>query len=154
MELTSRPGRDGDDRGSVLLLTLVLAVVLSIVALGLASYAAGGLRTSQVTTLRTSSSTAATSGMFYMLEELTTKRKTPCTTATGPTTTTVPIGLQPARFTVEIKCVTAGTIDGHPAVALASEVKESGRVVRRIDAVVAVPKFTHIVQIDSWKVSI
>jgi Tfp pilus assembly protein PilX len=150
MELTSRPGLDGDDRGSVLLLTLVLAVVLSIVALGLASYAATGLRTSQVTTLRTSSSTAATSGMFYMLEELTTKRKTPCTTAT---TTPVPIGLQPTRFTVAILCVPAGPIDGHPAVALASVVTESGHVVRRIDAVVAVPKGNHIVQIDSWKVS-
>jgi Tfp pilus assembly protein PilX len=151
MELTSRTGRADDDRGSVLLLTLVMAVVLSIIALGLASYAATGLRTSQTTTLRTSSSTTATSGMFYMLEELTTKRTTPCTTAT---TTPVPTGLvQPARFTVAVLCVPSGPIDGHPAVALAAVVTESGRVVRRIDAVVAVPRFTHTVQIDSWKVS-
>ena len=47
------------DRGSVLVLTLVLTVIMAIVVVAIARYAATGLRSSEVTTERTASNTIA-----------------------------------------------------------------------------------------------
>lgn len=45
-------GRDDEDRGAILVMTLIMCVILAIIATSLATYASAGLRTSRVTDLR------------------------------------------------------------------------------------------------------
>ena len=60
------------------MLALVLTVVLSIVVLGLATYVSTGLRTSKVSADRTGAAAAATAGIYFVVERLSTSSPLAC----------------------------------------------------------------------------
>lgn len=72
------------DRGNVLPIVLVVSVVLAIVVVGLASYAAGTLRYGQQVELASDRLAAADGGIDYLLDTLR-QRRTLCTSALAET---------------------------------------------------------------------
>jgi hypothetical protein len=135
------------DRGSILILTLLLTIVLAAIVLALATYATTGLATSKVTTERTASNALATDGMTWMIEDFAKKNVDPTTCAGSPFTP--PSGLI-AGGAVTITCTTQPDIDGHPTVLLVADATTSAGTRRRIDVVLQVPTAQRTTQVHSW----
>lgn len=158
MGLTPRPrdqvdsggaGTGRSDDGSVLILTLLLTVVLAAVVLALGTYAATGLTTSRVTTERTESNAAASSGLSYVIEELAKKQIAPESDCDG--VIPVPAGVVSSTgATVTIVCATQAEIDNHPTLLLTSTGITADGTERVIEAVVQVPRTQYSVQVHSW----
>src|SRR5580765_7742399 len=80
-----RYSRNGSqrDRGSILVLTLVMAVVLSLVIAAIASYVTSGLKYSKVVEDRADRLAAADGGLRYALERLQKGTYAACMTKLG-----------------------------------------------------------------------
>lgn len=65
-----RNARHADDRGSIMVMTLVLTIVMASVVLAITSYAAVGLRSSKVTDSRMERVAAAEAGVWWAAEQL------------------------------------------------------------------------------------
>jgi hypothetical protein len=106
--LRRRPRRPDQDRGSVLLLTMVLTLVLSTVAAALAGYAAVSLRATQVTENRADQLAAADAAIRYAVEKLR-LRQTLCTTSGGITGLPVNMADPLNDATVSVTCRRLGS---------------------------------------------
>lgn len=87
------------DRGSILILVLVLTVFLAVIATALANYAAVGLKTSDVSTERTDKLTAATAAVYVVIERDLAANPLSC-----PSSSTVPATAIPNRTAVSVTC--------------------------------------------------
>jgi hypothetical protein len=156
MESASAPATNPDDRGTILIITLILTVVLSVVVLAIATFAATGLRTSNVTTERTESNAVTASGLTWYIEELTAKRVTPDDLAwcsSSGVSNTVPSGvLSESGAGVVVECTTQALLEGHPTVLLSASGVTAAGTTRHIDTVVQVPLREYTSQIRSWTV--
>lgn len=148
-----------EDRGTILVLVLLLTVVLAIVALALAGFATVGLKTSNVATQRTESNSVASAGMFYVIEELSKKNirtdtGTPgldCSSPTPLLLSVPPSVLPDAGSSITIECTLLPVeIDNHPTVELNAVGVTPEGVTRRIDVVAQVPRDDYTVQVYSW----
>jgi Tfp pilus assembly protein PilX len=123
---------DQRDRGAVLVLALVLTVVLSIIVLGLATYVSTGLRTSKVSTDRTETTAAATAGIYFVVERLSTSSPFACDAAFA-----VPTAAVPGDIGVAIVCSKLTTTESPAQYRLESNTS-NGHVAGDIVAVVSV----------------
>ena len=138
-----------DDRGSVLIMTLILTVVFAGIAVTLAMYATTGLRTSKVTTGRTEGNAAATAGLYWVIEELTHKQVLPCD-GLDPPIPAVPAAIAPNGATVTVTCSSVGTHGGHPAVLLAATGTTADGHTSMVEAYVQVPNDTYTSRVYRW----
>lgn len=104
-----RRDRHNDDRGSALVMVLVLTLVLGVVTTALARYATVGLTYSKVVRDRADRLAAADGGMRYMIEKMRLKQ-TLCTTnaAQNGYTTVVPPSINGS--TIAVTCDRVGTL--------------------------------------------
>lgn len=101
------------DRGTVLPLVLVLAVVFAAVSLGLARYATSGLRYANVVEIRSDRLAAADGAMRFGIEKLRLNQSL-CTTEAGSgtgTTTAFPPTINGASATVTCQLIGSGADD-------------------------------------------
>jgi Tfp pilus assembly protein PilX len=145
---TTAAGRRRDD-GSVLILTLVLSVVLSLVVIGLATFAATGLATSDVTTERNAVVASATAAVQYEIEELAHKRSEPCSDA--DTQIPLPGALAINDASLTLWCRPAGWFDGHPAAVLEATASNPQTSVT-VSALVEVPRGKWRADVVGWSV--
>lgn len=146
-------GRGRSDRGTVLVLTLVLTVVLSLVIIALATYAMTGLKTSPVTTRRTESNAVTSAGLAFYIEELASKRIEPSTAVECTTTAqySVPLGvLPPNGLSVEIHCDSTRQVGFHPTYQLVATGRTTDGTERSVVVVAQVPRKQYTVQVYSW----
>lgn len=87
------------DRGSVMVMTLVLTVVLASVVVAITSYAAVGLRSSRVTDSRMERIAAAEAGVWWAAEQLVAG-----TECGDIDVTSVPAGLEMNSHAVTVSC--------------------------------------------------
>lgn len=121
--MSETPRRPAGDRGSILILTLVLTMVLSLVVIGLARYTMAGLATSDVSTERTERTAAATAGIYFVVEQLSVSAPAGC-----PAQQVLASSVVPGDVAVSVACskvtttespaiyeLVARTTDGHIA---------------------------------------
>jgi Tfp pilus assembly protein PilX len=138
------------DRGSILVLAMVLTLVLAFVTIAIARYATVGLATSQTTSHRTRSNAAASAALQWAIDEFAAKRLYPgvdCTTA--DTTIAVPAAALPYG-SVTLTCGPSDEVGNHPTVDLTAIATVDG-VTRTIDVLLQVPRDTYNAQIRSWE---
>lgn len=92
------------DRGTVLVLALVLTVVLSVVVLALTNVAATGLRTSGVTTSRTDARASVVAGVHYVADQLA-RGAAPCSVLE------IPQGFVAGADAVTVECEQLPSLD-------------------------------------------
>lgn len=130
--MTAMNAPDPRDRGAVLVLALVLTVVLSLVVVGLATYVSTGLRTSEVSTERTETTAAATAGLYFVVERLSTTDPIACDASFG-----VPASATPGDIGVTVACEKVSTTES-PAVYRLSSSTSNGHPAGDVVALVSV----------------
>ena len=149
-----RTGRH-DDRGAVLVLTLILTVVLAVIVVALAEYVTVGLKTSDTATERTETHTDSSNVMSWAIEQFAKKRLTPdadCDDAPDYATIAVPAALVSNGSTTTLECAQTEPISGEPVVHLvATSVDDQTRVV---ESTVEVPAYVHGARVSDWRVDI
>lgn len=142
--------RDPDrDRGAILVLTLILAVLLAFVVLAIAQFATTGLATSETTTERTESNASASAAMTWVAEEFAAKRLQPdADCSVDDTALTLPAGVVPYG-TATVTCSPSDEVGNHPTVALQATATV-GDVTRTIDVLLQVPLDQYTVQVSTW----
>lgn len=131
--------RHDGDRGTVLVLTLIFTVVLAVIALALAQYAAVGTGTSSTTDLRSETNADAAATVTWAMEafrvgDLTTDN---CLVATDITPTT-PTNVNGSSVT--LTCFSTAPTGYYPIVQLEAVAVKEG-VTRRVQAVVQFAAF-------------
>jgi hypothetical protein len=155
MALTG-PGDASRDRGSVLVITLVLVVVMAAIALGLARYAATGLRSSSVTNERTAGTAATSAGIYWVLDEFAKKRLGECTDSNPDpdvdysVPSAPPSAVVPSGATVALSCSDLGLLGGHPAFRIVADTTLSTGYTTTVTVDVQVPNDLYIVQVANW----
>lgn len=141
---------DTADRGTILILTLMLTVILAIVVLALASWSIAGLKTSKVTTERNRSNAITSSSITWVVEEFAAKRVQPQIDCTAvDTVIPVPAGVAPSGNT-SVLCSPLPDIGFHPAVKLSALGTTADGTERTISVVAQVPREQYTVQVRSW----
>lgn len=149
--------REQTDRGTVLILTLILTVVLALIVLALATYATTGLATSEVTDGRNESNAVVSAGLTWYLEELSREDvlrpddPLDCSMP-APPPTAVPAGILPAGAKVEVSCTTVAEVGNHPTVELLGVATTANGTTRTVKVVAQVPRDQNTVQVRSWDV--
>jgi len=144
------------DRGSVLVITLVLVVVMASIALALARYAATGLRTSDVTDDRTAGTAVTTAGIYWVLDEFARKRLGECTDSNPDpdidysVPNAPPSAVVPSGATVTLSCSDLGPVGGHPAYRIVADTTMSTGYTTTVTVDVQVPNDLYIVQVANW----
>lgn len=148
--------RSTTDRGSVLVITLVLSVILAVLVLALANFVTVGLRTSDVASERTESNADASAVMSWAVEQFAKKQLTPggdCGEApTYVTIPTVPASLSVNGSTTTLECAQTNPITGESAVHLIA--RSTGVQARVVEATVLVPLYSHGARVADWRVDI
>lgn len=129
--------RKGRDRGTVLVLTLILTVVLAVVVLALATYVTAGLRTSETTNLRSETNADGAAAITWAMEEFRVGNRTvPADCSDTAPTPTIPV---PAEVSVNgsaivLECSTDSSGSGFPVIKLSAEATKDD-VRREVEAV-------------------
>lgn len=145
--VTAVPTRD---RGSLMVLTLVLTTVLALIAIGLSTYVITAMRASRVTDERTRYSAASSAALQWHIEEMTTKRALPCASSA---TIDVPAPVASDAAAVSLTCAPGPALDGHPTVILTSVASSGSGPVAQVVARVQVPVMSYEAHVITWNVS-
>lgn len=139
------------DRGTVLILTLLLTVVLAVVVIALATYVSVGLRTSDTTDLRSETNADGAAAITWAMEEFRTAglQATDCDSA--GTTLTVPGVVAANGSTVAVICTSDAPIGSFPVVTLEATATKDG-VSRQVKAVAQFSAAQAAVRTLDWSV--
>jgi hypothetical protein len=139
----------GDDQGSILVLTILLTVVLAAIVLALATYSIAGLRSSDITTQRIEDDVAMTNAVNWAVEEFAAKHLLPDDACgESPTVIDIPNGLvDGAGLACEQEVESEA---GHPQVRLIATVTSASGQERFSEVVLEVPIMSFEAHIRSW----
>lgn len=149
-----------EDRGAVLILTLILTVVLAVVVIALATYVGTGLRTSDVTHLRSETNADGAAAITWAMEEF---RLGNMLVGVGedcdPTEPnpdgrllpTLPAAIAVNGSAVELRCTTSSDGSGFPVIILSADATKDG-VRREVEAVVQFSLVDNAVRAVDWGV--
>lgn len=145
------------DHGAVLVLTLILTVVMSMIVLGVSSYATVGLRTSEVASERTETNADSSNVMSWAIEQFAKKQFRPedpadCADAPAYASIVPPPGLATNGSTTTLECARTNPINGEPVVHLIA--RSTGTQTRVVETTLEVPQYTHGARISDWRVDI
>ncbi len=143
--MVTRRQRGPQDRGGVLILTMVLVITMAVVVIALAQYVSVGLRTSGVASERTDTNADSSNVMHWAIEQFARRSSSaPTTTAvTWPTylPITVPVGLVGNGSMTTLTCAQTNPINGEPVVHLIA--RSTGDQTRVVEATVEIPQYSH-----------
>lgn len=149
--------RRDHDRGSVLPLTLVLVVVMALVVVALARYAATGLAASPAASKRVETNADASGVVNWAIEQFAKKQLRPndhCGDAPTKKAITVPPDLVPSGYQINLNCEQTNPITGEPVVHLIATLSGTNVATRTVEATVEVPSYYHGARVSDWRVDV
>lgn len=127
--------RSGGDRGTVLILTLVLTVILSVVVIAIANFVTVGLRTSEITDARNETNADGAAAITWAMEAFrdTTLGLADCGPSPG-LDIVVPAAVNVNGSTTSLKCE-ATTVGGQFPIVYLRATADNGTMTRTVEAV-------------------
>lgn len=151
--------RKEHDRGSVLIITLVLVVILSVVVLAIASYSTTAVKTSPVASRRTDTNADASAALQWAIERFSSKHIRPNECDPGPVP--LPLDITDGTWSNVVSNGSAVTISceqtqdlSEEAVHLVAVATDASGVRRTVEALIEVPVYEHGARIADWRVDL